>query len=762
MSTREMRVRYTIQLGSNVGARARMDAREFQQAGSTMRKTAESTAKGVEAVTQAQERQAHAGKKARAETARGAAEDRKAEQATTRRRRAKDQATQSTERSTRAQTQESAAMRRLGAETAAATGKVTALDRAMRRLGSGTTTIQRQIDYMRRLAASMDEVRQRQVQLNRMPVGGLGQGGPGAVAPSGPGGLRPAGRTADGPGLEERMLTNAAAGTAAYYSGKRVTMPFVTAYSNLDEALGDLRVAMLEADGTVSEEFDAIVAEAKALGEKLPGGTKDFIAAARALIEQGVPRRMIANGGLRASSYFGALMNMDQYESATTTAKVREAYGLQDRELPAMADLMQRSRYAFGIDPRDNLEVAKYAAPTYNTMKLTGLENAKQLLAVQGLGSQVGLEASSWGTNFAMMLQRTTQMDWRVNRKSKEAQEIREMLKGYGIDMRFFNDQGEFAGIVNMLQQLEKLKPLKDQEQMQVLYRLFGQEAGRPAQILVNKGLPAFRENLARMDAQANIDQRIDEKMGSFAAKLEALGGVVENVMAQMFKAAGDSMKPEIDRAAGFVGGPLQQFFEAHPKTGSAAVGAGAAAGTYAGWRGVKAVWDRMGGGGSAAPAAPAVSATGRLKGLGTAFKSFPLISAALTLLDPNTPEDYERLRAMSAREKRARNEALNRNLPVNARGQGYKDPRRLDQGPPSLDFLDLRLLPAELPPSMLKLGQATEIKMGEGRVSFDINIRDDRTTVTPSVVRQPGLFKLDMGNTNPGGYGSGGTGGKP
>lgn len=86
------------------------------------------------------------------------------------------------------------------------------------------------------------------------------------------------------------------------------------------------------------------------------------MAAASALKEQGMTESAITGGGLKASAYFGVLAEMNQYQSATTIAKMREAYGLGDNELPEMANLMQKSRYAYGIHPDDFRAVAQYAA----------------------------------------------------------------------------------------------------------------------------------------------------------------------------------------------------------------------------------------------------------------------------------------------------------------------------------------------------------------------------------------------------------------
>lgn len=628
-----------------------------------------------------------------------------------------------------------------------ATNKFTALDRVVTRFGHNSST-ERQVAYVHRLSTAVDQASTRVSRLRTSLAN-----------------------------LPDKLPEYAAAAAGGYYGGKRAVAPFVRDYSNLESATSDLKVAMLDSSGRVSKDFDKIAAEAKTLGEKLPGGTKDFMLAARALIEQGVPTNVIANGGLRGASYFGALVGMDQYQAATTVAKVREAHKLDDAELVPAADLMQRGRYGFGITPTDYLEVAKYAAPTYNAMKITGLDKMKELLAIQGLAAQVGLEASSFGTNYSQMLVRTSQIGSRLGKKSPEAKEVKALLGEHGISMEFFDKDGEWAGNRNMVAQLEKLKPLSTQDKLKVSNRIFGVEAGRPALRLADAGVEGYDNALKTIESQASLDSRIEMKMQTFAAKLEALGGTIENLRAQIAKQFGDASKPMIDRMANFVSGPLQGFFEENPTAGTAALAAGGGASAWIGARAFKsgasylsnllrgapaagavaggaAEAGAAGGAASAAAAASGASKAGMLaRGFG-ALNPLMLIEA----FSGPSKEDIDRLYAMD-REK------------AGYRGRGFDDPRRLDRGAavpdptvqnaingrfasglavPRMDFVTLTAPGGA--PEALKPGQATEVKVGEGKLSIAIQVSDERVTVRSNVTQQPSLVRIDAGNTNPGG----------
>lgn len=389
-----------------------------------------------------------------------------------------------------------------------------------------------------------------------------------------------------------------AAGAAGGYAAARVANAPIKAYESLDAAQADLKIALAKKGGTVDlQAYTEIMRQAVALGGDLPGATKDFVAAATALSEQGMPSSAITGGGLKAAAGFGVLAKMDQYQSATTIAKMREAYGLGDAELPEMANMMQKARYAYGIAPDDFRAVAAYAAPTYNTLKLTGKDNARDLLAVQGMAASVGLENTSFGTNFAQMLSRTSQIDYRKAGNGAEAKEVRELLDKYKIQLEFFGKDGKFAGIENMFSQLDKLKPLTDVDRMHVLNKLFGVEAGRPAAIMIDKGgLEGFKASRAKLDEQSDMGPRLALKTGTLQAKQEALAGSWENAQATAAQGIGEAKKGAAGALADSLSGTVQPLLEKYPGLGTGAItGAALGAGAVGSWASLRMLQGVMG-----------------------------------------------------------------------------------------------------------------------------------------------------------------------
>lgn len=351
----------------------------------------------------------------------------------------------------------------------------------------------------------------------------------------------------------------------------------LTAFADLNEATTDLKVAMMDNLGQVPSQFEAINKQAIELGNLLPGTTADFISAGRALIEQGTGFDTIINGGLKASSYLSVLLKMPARDAAEMVAKLREAYGLADNELVKMADLTQRARFAFGMTPQDIKIASSYSGATQNILGLKGLDNAKKLMALQGMGAGVSLEGSSWGTNFAMLLSRTAESKDRLAKNSKEMKAINADLKAYGITLDFFDKKGNFMGIDNLVRQLEKTQKMSQSDKLNLYKKLFGVEAGRPAAIIADKGWAGYQDALQKMEKQADLQKRIELSLTTLKNKWDALTGTMTNALAAVGEPIANLVTPFIDQLNRLVGGPLMTWIEQH-KTLVGVVGAGALA----------------------------------------------------------------------------------------------------------------------------------------------------------------------------------------
>ncbi|MBN8493068.1 MAG: phage tail tape measure protein [Burkholderiales bacterium] len=358
------------------------------------------------------------------------------------------------------------------------------------------------------------------------------------------------------------------AGTAAAGTAAAVGLPMlktVKDFADLQTATTDLKIAMMESGKIVPAEFERIAAKARELGARLPGTGQDFMLAAKALVEQGVNFKSIVDGGLEASSYFAVLLKMEKDRAAEFIAKAREVHGLQDRDLPAGADLMQRAKTGFGLKPDQIYEAMSYAGTDIALKGMVGdLQKMKEYLALQGIAAGLGLEGSSFGTNFAHMLKSMANVNKLDDARGSEGRYVKDLLESKGVKFDFFDAAGQFAGFGKMVQELEKLKQFNPQQQERILKKLFDTEGGRPAAIFLKSGMQGFQDAIEKMDKQASLIDRVNEANGTLQNRWETLGGAINEFSTKV----GGILSPAVERIIDLVGkmvGGLNSFIDAHP-----------------------------------------------------------------------------------------------------------------------------------------------------------------------------------------------------
>lgn len=358
------------------------------------------------------------------------------------------------------------------------------------------------------------------------------------------------------------------AGTAAAGTAAAVGLPMlktVKDFADLQTATTDLKIAMMESGKIVPAEFERIAAKARDLGARLPGTGQDFMLAGKALVEQGVNFKTIVDGGLEATSYLAVLLKLEKDRAAEFIAKAREVHGLQDRDLPAGADLMQRARFGFGLKPDQIYEAMSYSGTDINIKGLVGdLQKMKEYLALQGIAAGVGLEGSSFGTNFAHMLKSMANVNKLDDARGSEGRYVKDLLASKGVKFDFFDAAGQFAGFGKMVQELEKLKQFNPQQQERILKKLFDTEGGRPAAIFLKSGMQGFQDAIDKMDKQASLNDRVNESLGTLQNRWDALGGTINEFTTKV----GGILSPAVERIIDLVGkmvGGLNSFIDEHP-----------------------------------------------------------------------------------------------------------------------------------------------------------------------------------------------------
>lgn len=338
----------------------------------------------------------------------------------------------------------------------------------------------------------------------------------------------------------------------------------VRTFTRQEDAETELKITMMNKDGGFGL-FEEVRKGAAELGAQLPGTTTEFYNLAKALKSQGISDQMLANGGLRTSAELNVLMNMDQQGGGEFFAKMIEARGLKESEFSQAADLTQRAYFAFGLKKEDMFESMKYSSANARILNLTGLENYKKLLAIEGAGAQIGLEGSQFGTNFSMMLTQLAQGPKAIEQAKKGMKKEAKMyMKEAGVSFEFFDKNGKFKGLDAMIGEIEKLNIIKEklgEEKASIVAdEFFGTQASRVAMAIALKGQAGIQANMELMQQQADMQARIKLKTATLSAALESLGGVAEATAATFGSIFADDIKAFAAVANRFLENTLQPW----------------------------------------------------------------------------------------------------------------------------------------------------------------------------------------------------------
>ncbi len=302
----------------------------------------------------------------------------------------------------------------------------------------------------------------------------------------------------------------------------------VSSFKDLEAAETNLRVAMMGKGGIVdTEQFEKMSALAQQLGIDYMGSTEDFYKMFRVLYEQGMSSEKILGGVGKAVADFAAVTGESYTESALKISKFQDSLGIAATDMVKFSELASKAKFAFGLDTTEIYYALPYMSAGLKSLGLQGVEASNDVLKLIGVLSQAGLPASEVGTSVGQLVNRMADFENRLGKSSKQMAQVREALAGTGIEMKFFDERGKFAGFENMIAQFQKLNALDPQKRLQVMKQLFGDVAGRAVSILGEKGIAGWTEAEVKMQQQANLMERMGAIQGTLAFKWDSFTGTV-------------------------------------------------------------------------------------------------------------------------------------------------------------------------------------------------------------------------------------------
>lgn len=344
-------------------------------------------------------------------------------------------------------------------------------------------------------------------------------------------------------GMRDKM---AGAGSATTAAGVAMGIPIlktIKEYTSAEDAATQLKVAMMGIGGNVPETFKQINELAGQLGNKLPGTTADYQNMMTMLIRQGMSAKSILGGLGQATAYLGVQLKMPMDAAAEFASKLQDATRTTEGDMMGLMDTIQRTFY-LGVDSGNMLEAFAKMSPVMSMIKKQGLEAANTFAPLIVMADQAGMRGEAAGNAYRKIFQYA--LDAKKLGKANDA------LAGTGIGLDFSNGKGEFGGMDKLFANLEKLKSLNTMKRNSVIKELFGDDAEtlQAVSIIIGKGKAGYAEVQAKMAAQADIQRRVNEQLGTLKSLWDAASGTFTNALVNL----GEAIAPEVKALVQWVG----------------------------------------------------------------------------------------------------------------------------------------------------------------------------------------------------------------
>lgn len=345
-----------------------------------------------------------------------------------------------------------------------------------------------------------------------------------------------------------------AAGGAAILGGVGVT---AKTFADTEDAATRLRLALMRSDGGAAA-FAEINRQAEELGDRLPGTTADFQRMMTMLIRQGLDAKTILAGTGEAAAYLAVMLEKTPDDAAEFAAKLQDATGTAAQDMVKLADTIQRVFY-LGVDPGNMLEAFSALAPGMASIKQKGLAGAQAMAPLIAMLDQSALVGGAAGNALTKIFQDSFDL--------KKLGKANEILKEFGIALKFTDAKGQFLGLDNLFTQFEKLKKLPETIKLPVIKALYGddKETKQALDTLMNKGKAGYDEMMAKMQDQADLQSRINSLLGTLKNLWDAASGTFTNLLARL----GETISPELKQLTTWFGdlsGRMRAWIDANPQ----------------------------------------------------------------------------------------------------------------------------------------------------------------------------------------------------
>ncbi len=322
----------------------------------------------------------------------------------------------------------------------------------------------------------------------------------------------------------------------------------VAKFAEFDQAMSNVQAATLESADNMERLRDA----ALEAGASTVFSASESANAVEELAKAGLSTSDILGGGLSGALDLAAAGGLGVARAAEIASTTLQQFGLEGSDASHVADLLAAGAGKAMGDVEDMSQALAQSGLVANQFGLSIEETTATLSAF----ASAGLLGSDAGTSFRTMLLRL----------ANPTGESADLMKELGIEA--YDAAGQFIGMAGFAGELETaLSGMTDEQKNTTLAVLFGQDAIRGANVLLNEGEQGIRDWTAAVDDQGYAAETAATRLDNFKGDVEALQGALDTAFISMGEAADGPLRFFTQALTGLV-----DKFNEMPEAGQQAV----------------------------------------------------------------------------------------------------------------------------------------------------------------------------------------------
>lgn len=308
----------------------------------------------------------------------------------------------------------------------------------------------------------------------------------------------------------------------------------VSKFAEFDQAMSYVQAATHETTSNMGLLRDA----ALDAGARTVFSATEAANAVEELAKAGVSTADILGGGLDASLDLAAAGGLNVADAAQIAATTLKQFGLQGKDTSHVADLLAAGAGKAQGDVSDMSQALKQGGLVANQFGLSVDETVGTLSAF----ASAGMLGSDAGTSFRTMLLRL------ANPSGEAADKMKEL----GINA--YDASGKFVGMEGLAGQLKQsLSGLTEEQKNASLAIIFGQDAIRGANVLLEEGAQGIRKWTSEVNDQGYAAETAAMRLDNLKGDWEQFTGALDTAFISMGEGANGPLRGFVQELTGMV-----------------------------------------------------------------------------------------------------------------------------------------------------------------------------------------------------------------